>query len=96
MPDEADSEIIYLFVVEPNTQITKFLIHLNLILRLYPFLCIDTTTPFCCGTKDSDYSISDSPEPDLITVSISNSLHIYYMTCMVLLSTWPKFVSMLT
>jgi hypothetical protein len=31
--------------------------------------------PFSCGTKDSDYSISDSPEPDLATASIS--LHRY-------------------
>jgi hypothetical protein len=31
--------------------------------------------PFSSGTKDSDYSISDSPEPDLKTASIS--LHRY-------------------
>jgi hypothetical protein len=32
-----------LFDVEQNTQITQFLIHLNLTLKLYPFICIDTT-----------------------------------------------------
>jgi hypothetical protein len=33
--------------VEPNTQITQFLIHLNLTLKLYPFICIDTTHFTC-------------------------------------------------
>jgi hypothetical protein len=31
-----------LFLMEPKTQITQFLIHLNLNLKLYPFLGIDT------------------------------------------------------
>jgi hypothetical protein len=31
-----------LFLVEPKTQITQFLIHLNLTIKLYPFLCTDT------------------------------------------------------
>jgi hypothetical protein len=30
---------------------------------------------FSCGKKDSDYSISDSPEPDIKTVSISLHIH---------------------
>jgi hypothetical protein len=45
--------------------------------------------PFSCGTKDSDYSISVSPELDLKTVSIS--LHRYYtLHLLVLLSTLAK------
>jgi hypothetical protein len=43
--------------------------------------------PFSCGTNDSDYSISDSFEADLKTVSIC--LHWYY-THSSWLSTWPK------
>jgi hypothetical protein len=27
--------------------------------------------PFSCGTKDTDYSVSGSPQPDIKTVSIS-------------------------
>jgi hypothetical protein len=32
-----------LFIVERKTQITQFLIQLNLTLKLYPFLCVDIT-----------------------------------------------------
>jgi hypothetical protein len=39
---------------------------------------------FSCGTKGSDYSISDSPEPDLKTVPIS--LHTTHFT-------WPMHVN---
>jgi hypothetical protein len=36
---------ICFFLVEPKTRITQFLIHLNL-LKLYPFLCIDSTMEY--------------------------------------------------
>jgi hypothetical protein len=45
---------------------------------------------FSCGTKASDYSISDSPEPDL---RLSISLHRYYTLDLhdsLALPTWPK------
>jgi hypothetical protein len=41
--------MLCLFLVESKTQITQFLIHLNLTLKLYPFLwrCTDTTHFIC-------------------------------------------------
>jgi hypothetical protein len=45
--------------------------------------------PFSCGIKISDYTISDSIEPDLKTISIS--LHRYNtLYLLVLFSTWPN------
>jgi hypothetical protein len=46
--------------------------------------------PFSCGTKGSDYSISDSLEPDLKTVYIS--LHCTTLPLLDLLYTWPAHV----
>jgi hypothetical protein len=59
-------------------------------------ICPHMFMPFSCGTNDSDYSISDSREPDFKTVSIS--LHWYYTLYMLVLlapvfATWPKIPS---
>jgi hypothetical protein len=44
---------------------------------------------FSCGTKDSDYSISDSPEPEL-RKAVSISLHRYNTLCLHNSLIYPK------
>jgi hypothetical protein len=56
--------------------------------ELTPVLAHVLNMHFSCGTNDSDYSISESPEPDHKTVCIS--LHRYDPLYLVILSTWPK------
>jgi hypothetical protein len=54
--------------VEPKTQITQFLIHLNLIFKLSPVLCIDTTNFPCWFFYLVKNPGHDNPRPTLIQV----------------------------
>jgi hypothetical protein len=60
---------------------------------VYLHICPHMFMPFSCGTKDSDYSISDSLEPDLkiLSIILHYILHsTLYLHRYALIYTWSK------